>query len=253
MTSAPVLAFPNSEDHFILDTDASEFTIESNTTGGGENHFIGQQIPSSSHGELLYDLKRICWQSRCSCSIIVIICWGVTSPSERITLVWYGLCAPGILEVSWQDGCRCCLNTFLIFNIEVAPNTQMLTDCHGFQCRKNVIATLQDDHWNLYHVRDVIFCTRLHEQWRRFEEEVDDVVPLSVRTLKFSSMILHSTCRKIQSHSSIFLVTRLSCVIRTISSQKIFFTAVVQSPDRFACKNSGKDVLYRSLTFRIFN
>ena len=28
------------------------------------------------------------------------------------------------------------------------------------------------------------FCTRVHEQWRRFEEEVDDVVPLSVRTLK---------------------------------------------------------------------
>ena len=49
-----------------------------------------------------------------------------------------------------------------------------------------MIATLHDDHWNLYHVRDVIFCMRLHEQWRRFEEEVDDVVPLSVRTLKLS-------------------------------------------------------------------
>ena len=28
------------------------------------------------------------------------------------------------------------------------------------------------------------FSTRLHEQWRRFEEEVDDIVPLLVRTLK---------------------------------------------------------------------
>ena len=65
VTSAPVLAFPNSEDHFILDTDALDFAVGvelsqvQQTTWGRENYFIRQQIPSSSHEELLYDSKRI--------------------------------------------------------------------------------------------------------------------------------------------------------------------------------------------------
>ena len=161
VTSAPVLAFPNSEDHFILDTDASDFAI------GAELSQVQQGVERT----ISYASKSLPAPMRNNCTtqkeLLAVLMFmqdyrhyflgrHFTIRTDHASL--YGLCASGILEVSWQDGCQCCLNTLLIFNIEVAPNTQILTDCHGFQCRENVIATLQDDHWNLYHVREVVLA-----------------------------------------------------------------------------------------------
>ena len=71
----------------------------------------------------------------------------------------------------------------------------------------------------------------------------------------FSSMILHSTSPNFQSRSFIFCMTRLSYIIPIISINKIICAAAGRD-NRLVGKHAqicSKEVLYRALTFRIFN
>ena len=86
------------------------------------------------------------------------------------------------------------------------------------------LSRIPDDYCNCYEAginvsslpcRGCKFCTNVHNQWAQFLEEVDDVIPLAVRTasLDISPEDILSSEFSIDEESTCYLVTHLlNCV-----------------------------------------
>ena len=189
VTSAPVLAFPNSEDHFILDTDASDFAI------GAELSQVQQGVErtiSYASKSLPALMRNYCTTRKELLAVLMfmqhyrhyLLGRHFTIRTDHASLVWImrfrnsggqlarwlSVLSEYSFDIQHRSGSK-------HSNADGLSRIPVQRECDCYTAGRSLESLP---------CKGCHFCTRLHEQWRRFEEEVDDVVPLSVRTLKLS-------------------------------------------------------------------
>ena len=186
LVCAPILAYPNSIDKFIIDTDASDKAIgaELIQVQDGEEKVVcygSYSLTPSQHNycttcKELLAVVRFCREyHHYLLGRSFIVCM------DHSSLTWLmrfkhveGQLARWLEELSQFD----------------------MTIQHQAGCKHSNADGLsripEEDYCNCYeagvHLADLPcggckFCTRVHENWKHFESDVDDVVPLAVRTV----------------------------------------------------------------------
>ncbi|XP_023205547.1 uncharacterized protein LOC106700194 [Xiphophorus maculatus] len=186
LTVAPVLAYPAAEGDYILDTDASSYSIGAvlSQVQWGEERVISY---ASNH--LTPTQQRYCVTRRELLAIVkytrqfrhFLLGRKFLLRTDHGSLAWLfrfkhpeGQLARWLEELSQYD-----------FDIEHRSGlqhsnadalsrqaTEGSTNCDCYQAGKDVMELP---------CRGCSHCQRLHKQWARFEEDVDDVVPLVIR------------------------------------------------------------------------
>lgn len=186
VTSASVLAFPNSDDHFILDTDASDFAI------GAELSQVQQGVErtvSYASKSLPGPLRNYCTTRKELLAVLVfmrhyrhyLLGRHFTVRTDHASLVWImrfkhsgGQLARWLSELSEYSFDIQHRSGIKHSNADGLSRIPPLGECDCYTAGKSLESLP---------CKGCHHCTRMHEQWRRFEEEVDDVVPLSMRSL----------------------------------------------------------------------
>lgn len=196
LAEAPVLKYPNQEHPFILDTDASDTAIGGELLQVINDHecivcfgsFVltpEQRKYCTTRKELLA-VVRFTRQFRhylLGCRFIV--------RTDHNSLVWLlgfknieGQLSRWIEELSQYDMAIIHRPGKLHINADALSRMpDKLSYCENFSNSVNII--------NLpcYPCK---FCERAHKQWSRFIEDVDYVVPLSIRRIKLSTTALYT-------------------------------------------------------------
>ena len=188
LTTSPVLAFPRPDgDHFILDTDASDFAIgaELLQIQDGEERLLGfgsytlsstQRNYCTTKKELLA-VVRFTRQFR-----HYLLGRKFYVRTDHGSLTWLmrfkninGMLARWIEELSQYD--MVVIHRKGIDHVNADSRSRIpedipLCNCYFAGCRPEDLPCFQNG---------CLSCARIHEQWSRFQEDVDDVIPLSVR------------------------------------------------------------------------
>ena len=199
VTSAPVLAFPNSEEHFILDTDASDFAI------GAELSQVQQGVErtiSFASKSLPAPMRNYCTTRKELLAVLMfmhhyrhyLLGRHFTIRMDHASLVWIMR-----FRNSWGQLARW-LSVLSEYSFDIQhssgskhSNSDGLSripvqrECDCYTAGRSL---------EFLPCKGCHFCIRLHEQWRRFEEEVNDVVPLSVRTLKLIEDVKEDSAKR---------------------------------------------------------
>ena len=190
LISAPCLAYPRPEGMFILDTDASKYTI------GAELSQVQDGVvrPIAYASNILLPAHRKYCTTRKELLAIIkftdqfrhyLLGRHFTVRTDHHSLVW--LFRFRKLEgqlARWQE--QLAQFDFQIVHrpggkhsnadgLSRLPNNLPPCDCY------NAGKKLQD-----LPCKGCKFCTKAHEQWERFCEDVDDVIPLAVKTLSLT-------------------------------------------------------------------
>ena len=184
LVNAPVLAFPHPDDTFILDTDAS-------------NSAIGAVLSQIQSGEE----KVICYSSFSLTPAQRKYC---TTRKELLAVVRFAeqykhYLLGGHFYVQTDHSSLAWLMRFknvegqLAHWLEVLSqfNMTILHHAGSKHCNADPLSRIPDDtnYCNCYQAgvnpevlpcQGCKYCTRAQRQWSRFEEEVDDVIPLAV-------------------------------------------------------------------------
>ena len=186
LVSTPVLGFPrNGEDLFILDTDASDTAIgaELLQVQDGAERLIGygsytltpaQRNYCTTRKELLA-VVRFTRQFR-----HYLLGRKFYIRTDHGSLAWLmrfknisGMLARWLEELSQYDMVILHRKGSSHLNADARsriPETVDFCDCYRAGCKPDTLPC-----------GGCHFCVRVHNQWSRFEDEVDDVIPLSVR------------------------------------------------------------------------
>ena len=184
MTSVTVLGCPRAEDPFILDTDASDFAV------GGVLSQVqdGQERPISFASKVLNPAQRDYCTTRKELLAVVVFTRHFRHyllgrvfriRTDHASLVWLmrfkhpsGQLARWLMElgqyafqIEHRSGTKH-LNADGMFRIQV----ESACDCY-----------VAGEDVESLPCRGCEYCRRFHSQWARFEDEVDDVVPITVR------------------------------------------------------------------------
>ena len=187
VTTAPVLVYPDPEEKFILDVDASHgcIGVELIQCINGQEKVVcfgsfqltpAQRRFCTTRKELLA-VVRFTRQFRHYLLVASFLC-------ERIITVWCGLCTLRLWKDSWQVW------------LEELNQYDMVIQHHKGSCHTNADALYRiPDHLDFCDCyiagKDLAslqcggcsYCSQAHTQWVRFEEEVDNIVPLGVRKM----------------------------------------------------------------------
>ena len=187
MTSPPLLSFPNGQDPFILDTDASDMAVGACLYQLRE----GKEYPVSYSSALLTPAQRRYCTTRKELLAIILFTrqyrhYLLGGPfvvrTDHHSLAW--LC--GFKDCSGQLGRWLEELSQYDLTIQHRPGSKHVNadavsrippstePCKCYQAGKDP-ADLP--------CGGCKYCRRIHEQWERFEEDVDYVVPLGVRAL----------------------------------------------------------------------
>jgi len=187
LVCAPVLVYPTAKGLFILDTDASEFAIgaellqiqdgEEKVISYGSYILIPPQKKYCTTRKELLALIRFCRQYR-----HYLLGRPFIIRTDHNSLTWLmrfrhieGQLARWLEELSQFD-----------MVIQHRPGKQH-SNADSLSRRPD-----EFEYCNCYQAGVSVaslpcggcrFCTRAHEQWARFEDDVDDVIPLAVRSL----------------------------------------------------------------------
>lgn len=191
ITSPPVLSLPNDQDPYILDTDASDFAI------GAALYQVrdGKECPVSFASQTLTPAqRRYCTTRKELLSIVVftrqfrhyLLGRSFTVRTDHGSLAWlYRFKEPTGQLGRWLEE----LGQFDM-TIQHRPgvrhsNADALSRipapgpvCKCYEAGRK----LQD-----LPCHGCKYCTRLHQQWERFQDEVDYVVPLAVREISVTA------------------------------------------------------------------
>ena len=184
LVCAPVLAYPNSQDTFILDTDASDTAIGAELLQLQEGE---ERVVSYGSFSLTPAQRNYCTTRKELLAVLrftreyrhYLLGRRFIVRTDHSSLTWLmrfknaeGMLARWIEELSQYD-----------MIIQHRPGKQ-----HG---NADGLSRIPDDYCNCYEAGINVsslpcggckFCTKVHNQWARFLEEVDDVIPLAVRT-----------------------------------------------------------------------
>ncbi len=190
LTSAPVLGYPLVEGKYILDTDAS-------------NHSIGAILAQLQWGEervITYASNHLTPAQRRYCvtrrELLAVVCYTrkfrhyllgkkFLLRTDHNSLTWLfrfkhpeGQLARWLEELCQYD-----------FDIEHRAgkhhsNADAMSRCGGELSNTCKLLSGREKCFKSCHVEDVKHCQKLHDHWERFEEDVDDVVPLAVRSIE---------------------------------------------------------------------
>jgi len=197
LTTAPVLTFPSPEGLFILDTDASHGTIGAVLSQLQE----GQErvICYASHS-LLKQHRRYC-TTRKELLAVVKFCrhfrhyllgrrFLVRTDHNSLTWLmrfkhvegqlarWLEELSQFDMEIIHRKGKDHCNADGLS---RISDTTSSKCDCYQAGSKLETLPCRGCPH-----------CTRAHHQWDRFENDVDDVVPLAVRTVETPSFSIRA-------------------------------------------------------------
>ena len=184
MVTAPVLACPRAEDPFILDTDASDFAIGAVLSQLQD----GKERPVSFASKVLNSAQRAYCTTRKELLAVVVFTRHFRHyllgrvfviRTDHASLVWLmrfkhpcGQLARWLTELAQYA-----------FHIEHRSGTK--------HCNADGMSRIPEkDTCDCYVAGQRVetlpcggcdYCQRVHTQWARFEDEVDDVVPITVR------------------------------------------------------------------------
>ena len=187
MTSAPILAYPLPEGRFILDTDASHTAIGAELSqeqdGGIKVIAYGSYALTAAQRNYCTTRKELLAVVRFTRQFRhYLLGRPFLVRTDHNSLTWLmrfrqtsGQLARWLEELSQYDfsilhraGAQHC-NADALSRI---PLEDQRCDCYQAGAR---LATLP--------CNGCRYCTRVHEQWSQFEEDVDDVVPLALRAV----------------------------------------------------------------------
>ncbi len=190
MTTTPVLAFPNNEDQFTLDTDASDFAI------GAALYQLqdGSERPISFASHTLTPVQqRYCTTRKELLAVVVftrhyrhyLLGREFILRTDHGSLTWLfrfknpigqlGRWLEELSQYSMIIQHRAGTKHSNADGLSRIP--EELDSCNCYEAGKDV---------NSLPCGGCPYCIKLHMQWSRFEEEVDYVVPLVVRQLSGS-------------------------------------------------------------------
>ena len=185
LVNAPVLAFPHPDDTFILDTDASNSAIGA----------VLSQIQSGEEKVICYGSFSLTPAQRKYCTtrkeLLAVVRFAEQYKhyllgghfyvqTDHSSLAWF------IRFKNVEGQLVCWLEVLSQFNMTILH-------CAGSKhCNTDPLSRIPDDtnYCNCYQAgvnpedlpcQGCKYCTRAQQQWSRFEEEVDDVIPLAVR------------------------------------------------------------------------
>ena len=186
MTEAPVLAYPNATDVFILDTDASDVAIGAALS----QRQGGEERPIAYGSKVLHPKQRAYCTTRKELLAVVVFTAHFRHyllgrqfviRTDHASLVWLMCFRNPVGQVArWLEALSCYdyiiqhrsggkhVNADGLSRIPVEDTCQCYTagqELSSLPCR------------------GCAHCSRLQSQWQRFEEDVDDVIPLSVNSL----------------------------------------------------------------------
>ena len=186
MTEAPVLAYPNATDLFIVDTDASDFAIgaELSQRQEGEEHFIA------------YASKSLCSKQRAYCTtrkelpaLVVFVQHfrhyllgrRFVVRTDHASLVWLmRFKNPGGQICRWLEA----LSDYdFIIQHRRGDRHSNADGLSRIPERQTCDCYVAGQELDTLPCGGCSYCNRAHKQWQRFEEDVDDVVPLSLKQL----------------------------------------------------------------------
>ena len=188
----PILSYPNAEDVFVLDTDASGHAI------GAVLSIIQKDcekvICYGSYG-LTPEQRKYCVTIRELLSVVrftrqcrhYVLGYKFLLCTDHNSLTW--------LQFKHIDGqLACWLEELSQFDMVVQhqPGTK-----HGNADGLSRIPD-EEEFCDCYRAGTDLeslpcegckFCSRAHHQWSRFQEDVDDVVPIAVRSVSYSDTV----------------------------------------------------------------
>jgi hypothetical protein len=188
LTSAPVLCFPSAEGRFILDTDASEKAVAAELTQIQDGQ---EKVICYASAVLTKEQKNYC-TTRKELLAVVKFCRyfrhyllgrKFTLRTDHASLVW-------LLRFRHLEGQLArWLEEMSQFDMEVVHRPgkkhlnadglsripDIMVECDCYQAGSK----LED-----LPCGGCTFCSRAHNQWSRFHEDVDDVIPLAVRQVE---------------------------------------------------------------------
>ena len=182
MTSPPVLGFPNTRDLFILDTDASDFAIGAELSQLQDGK---EQVISYASKTLNSSQRKYCTTRKELLSVVVftrhyrhyLLCKHFVVRTDHASLAWLmrfkrpeGVLARWLQELSNYDFDIVHRSGKKHSNADGLSRIVIDGECDCYIAGKDV-TTLPCGGCEV--------CTRMEAQWRRFEEDVDDVVPLA--------------------------------------------------------------------------
>ena len=186
LTCAPVLAYPNSRDIFILDTDASDTAIGAELLQFQEGE---ERVISYGSFSLLPSQRNYCTTKKELLAVLrftreyrhYLLGRKFLIRTDHSSLTWLmrfrnaeGMLARWLEELNQYD-----------MVIQHRPGKQ-----HANADSLSRIPQ-SEDFCNCYEAGidpsslpcgGCKFCTKVHNQWARFEQEVDDVIPLAIRS-----------------------------------------------------------------------
>ena len=187
ITSTPVLSFPNSSDLFILDTDASDHSIGAALYQVQE----GREVPIGFSSMLLTpEQRKYCTTRRELLAIVAftrhfrhyLLGQKFVVRTDHSSLSWlYRFKDPTGQLGRWLEELSQYHLQIQHRNGNLHSNADGLSripsgmqECNCYQAGKD-LSSLP--------CGGCKYCTRLHNQWAKFETDVDYVVPLAIRSL----------------------------------------------------------------------
>ena len=188
LITAPVLAYPTPDDPFILDTDASDHSIGSELLQIQDGV---EKVISYGSFVLTPEQRRYCTTRKELLAVVkftrqfrhYLLGRQFTLRTDHNSLTW--LTRFKLIEgqlARWLEE----LSQYNMIIVHRPGNKHSNAD--GLSRRGDDI-----DPCNCYHAGATLeslpcggcnYCTRAHNHWSRFEEDVDDVVPLAVRVIE---------------------------------------------------------------------
>ena len=191
MVSAPILAYPKPDSQFILDTDASNDAI------GAELIQIQDGVPkviAYASFVLTPEQRRYCTTRKELLAVVrftrqfrhYLLGRKFTVRTDHNSLTW--LLRFKMIEgqlARWLEELSC-------YDMEIVHRPGVK---HG---NADGLSRMSDglEYCNCYHAGTspsqlpcggCKYCVKAHEQWSRFQEDVDDIVPLAIRTVNINS------------------------------------------------------------------
>jgi hypothetical protein len=219
MVSPPVLAFPDPEGRFILDTDASDTAV------GAELSQIqnGCERPIAyASNSLTPEQRRKCTTSKELLAVVTftrvfrhyLLGRRFTVRTDHSSLVWLmrfknigGQLARWLEELSQFDmeiEHRSGVKHSNADGLSRIPDR--LTPCNCYEAGREL---------DSLPCNGCVACTRAHKQWSRFETDVDDVIPLAIRELTVEEQEEQQD-REAQAIASNYIQTRTPAELRDL-------------------------------------
>ena len=188
LTSAPVLAYPTPDDHFILDTDASDHSI------GSELIQIQDGVEKViSYGSFILTPEQ---RKYCTTRKELLAVVKFTRQFRHYLLGRQFTLRTDHNSLTWLTRFKLIEGQLARWLEELSQYNMVIVHRPGKKhTNADGLSRIPDEEetCNCYHAGSTLdtlpcggcrYCKRAHEQWSRFEDDVDDVVPLAVRVLE---------------------------------------------------------------------